>query len=373
MRPISLLGLSWRALRLHPRVVAASAAAVMVSFGGGLLVAPCAEPTQRAADAPVLAARGEQGVVVVEYDGLARASRVEVVAIATQEAGAAAQGYRARPMLVRTAAGERWVPGDVIAMRERDSMMSATADLDGDGAADQVWHAIARRTDEEDLRERHQGYLVFEGAAGVHLSELGYADGWGNEERVAASRLRDVVGGPSQDLIVVLDTSVCEVGPGGHLIAVYRFDGGVPARALSHAVHDPVAGTGLAQYEIGYFRFERHALRARTMVVALPHDPGPTRLVVRHESWTRNDRGAFDHAVEELPLRSADGHIIDALDGPPPGIDVGERLFAVVEDGRTRWVPQPRFAEPRFGAVFESYPTDAPSFLDWIDGFWDRL
>ncbi|MGE0786612.1 MAG: hypothetical protein AB7S26_13155 [Sandaracinaceae bacterium] len=390
----SIPALALRALHAHPRATGAASLALVLAFGAGAVVgvrlaSPDAEEVARAGAAKSDRARlrgaptiddaatfaPHRGIVIADSDDLSAGTLVEVLARALAPAPAWEDDYEAPPFLVRVGRAEpHWTWGDTIALLERGSVggfVAASMDLDGDGQRDEVWHATARRTSVEDGREAQRGFLVFESARGVSTLPLGYDDGWGSAERVASYRLRDVVGSSSPDLVVLLDTTVCEVGDGGMKLQVIRFDGGVPERVFERSAYDPTF-TGLTQYEIGYLRLDDAGIHARTLHVptGLPSDEHPG-LAVSDELWTRNDRGTFDHRVSLDPLRTEDGRVVEAVTGNPPFVDPPDDRGYVIADrdgSHSAWTPRrPRLADAHFEAVFDPDPERACAAQVWVE------
>lgn len=377
MRDRSVLGLAWRLVRAYPRHASFALACLGVSFAAGWAVAPRdiqqppAAPTPTDPSPPeAVPAASRPGVVVRDFAGLEPGTAVDVLAEALEDAPTEDRLYAARPVLVRVDGARRWLPGDRVAVERPGALgwLHAQRDLDGDGCEDRLWHAVSRRVPVEDDRAEEQGWLVFEGCRGRALAPLGESNGWGSSETILSTRLRDVVGGTADDLLVVLATTVTEVGNGGHRVLVFHFDDGAITRALDHPVNEPV-GTGLAQYEVGHVRLrDDGSLFARTMVAG---PEGPLR--VREETFTRNARGGFDRREEVIPLRAADGRRVVSIGNASVGVDHASydgprRLVVVDEAGRQADRVASSLADPRFEEALGLGDAPAPSVWDWIEG-----
>ncbi|RZO65279.1 MAG: hypothetical protein EVA89_02470 [Sandaracinaceae bacterium] len=361
--------------------------ALSAAFGAGYLLALDEGRTAEAprAERPAIDARedlgdGRAGLILRDVDGLAAEQRVEVLARSLTQLPGLDPGALAHSYLVATPRGRRWVPGDVLAVEESGLFnhyggVDYHGDLDGDGVADRVWHATRHRSRVEDPgRDEAQGWLVFEGRGGLSRVELGSSDGWGNGEAVPFARFVDIVGGPTPDLLLVVDTSVCEVGPDGHRVRVLQFDDGEPEQVLDHRVDDPVV-TGLSQSRIGrvHIDLRRGVLRADVVVMERGGDRSGSFAAMHLERhhYRRTRTEGFAHRTERLPVRAADGAIVEAFRGPDPGLGLGDqRTYRVRTGGRARWRSRVQLADARFDAVFQRYPEENPDFVDWIEGLY---
>ena len=261
--------------------------------------------------------------------------------------------------------GEAWIDGDALALRAEPGDPARGAwlapeghDLDGDGRADRLWHAVRSSHEAPSGREHRDGYLVLEAAGRASFVPVASSDGWGNAARFVRSELRDMAGTPRPDLLALLETDVCEVGPGGHVLLVVTFGAGRPEIAVEHQVRDPVA-VGLAQYEIGSVRVRGSEIVARTVVASPEHEAGEP-VQIRVERWRHGVRTTSFEPLrtrEGDPVLSVRGLTFDPTDPP---------AFLVAAAGGARWRDDVALAEELYARALREAASPSFGWDDWI-------
>ncbi|MEM9069227.1 MAG: hypothetical protein AAGE52_12005 [Myxococcota bacterium] len=303
-----------------------------------------------------------RAIVLAAHEGLRENDVVLVRAIGTGYLPCPGARERGRQILVDHNGHHRWVPGCALAVEsDPDSRLFPNWSWRirlPDGT--QLWRGTQSvREDDGDYRT---GYLVrdYEGRSEPVLVASSMAAG--TARRLVHHELRDVVGDGDDELVLYFEETLAEVGSEGHFVQIYRLDPESLTLVFAHHVRDPT-NTGHSQRETGWFRVGRDALTASTLVLASDEAP----IHQRNERWTRNDHGEFDHQVNRVPLRLADGRRVVGFEGPAPGQQRDRPVRFHVEDaGRVITTAAP-LADARLQQAF-TFREEGVAMSDWIDG-----